>query len=176
MIGISTRAKRLAINALLATFSVWLALISHYMSVPFFPMLKLDISDFPIFTSAILFGTSDGIAILFVVSLVRTIFFSVAGWSGFFMRIVMIIAVTFLGIYNKKNKNFILYSAVAVILSTIVKIPVSYIFWTKFHFMPEEFIKSIMIPTIIPYNLIKNTINIFMSWIFTGKIKKIAKI
>ena len=170
-----SRTKKLAINALLASISVLLALTSHYLTVPFVPMFKIDISDVPIFMSAIIFGFYDSFIILFAVSFIRTIFFSVAGWTGFVMRMVNLIILIFLGIYHKKNKNFIFYSILATIFSVIIKIPVSYIFWTKFHFMPAEFIQSIMFPVIIPYNLIKNIIDILLARIFTKKLRIFLK-
>lgn len=176
MIG-SLRTKKLTINALLASISVWLALVSHYLAVPFMPsMLKIDISDVPVFISTMLFGFYDGALTLFVVSFIRTIFFSSAGWTGFIMRMISIVAILFLNIYHKKNKNLIFCYILAILLSVIVKIPVSYIFWTKFHFMPKEVIKSIMIPVIIPYNLIKNIINMLLAHIFTKKLKIFLKL
>lgn len=163
---------------MLASISIWLALISHYLAVPFLPMLKIDISDVPIFVSSIFFGFYDGALILFTVSLIRTIFFSMAGWTGFIMRMVSLVSILFLSIYHKKNKNFVFYSVLAILFSIIIKIPISYIFWTKFHFMPSEFIKSIMFSIIIPYNLIKSIINILIAWLFVKKINfnKIYKI
>jgi len=164
-----SNTKKIAINSVLASISIWLAFISHYLAIPFVPMLKIDISDAPIFVSSILFGFYDGALMLFVVSFIRTVFFSIAGWTGFIMRMVSLVSILFLGIYHKKNKNFIFYSVLAILLSVTIKIPVSYLFWTKIHFMPAEFIKSIMFSIIIPYNLIKNIVNILITWLFFKK-------
>ena len=173
-----SHTKKIAINAVLASVSIWLAFVSHYLAIPFVPMLKIDISDAPIFVSSMLFGFYDGALMLFVVSFIRTIFFSIAGWTGFVMRMVSLVSILFLGIYHKKNKNFIFYAFLAILFSVIIKIPVSYLFWTKIHFMPSEFIKSIMLPIIIPYNLIKNIINILITCFFIKKsnFNKIYKI
>ena len=59
----------------------------------------------------------------------------------------------------------------AILFSVIVKIPVSYIFWTKFHFMHPDFIKSIILPIVIPYNLIKNLVNVFLAYLFYKKME-----
>ncbi len=166
-----SRTERLAINALLAAVSFWLAFISHYFRVPFMPhMLTFDISDIPIFISTLTFGFWDGGLTLFVVSFIRAIFFSSAGWTGFVMRMINLVAVLFLGLYHKQKKNFIVYFVLAVLFSLVIKIPVNYFFWTKFHSISPEFIKSIMLPVVIPYNLIKNIVNILFAWILVKKL------
>ena len=70
-----SKTKRLVFNSLLSSFSLFLSIISHYFPVPFFDVLKLDLSDIPVFVSTLLFGTLDGISILFVVSFIKSFFF-----------------------------------------------------------------------------------------------------
>lgn len=171
-----SRAERLAINALLAAISFWLAFISHYFKIPFMPhMLTFDISDVPVFMSTLLFGFYDGALLLLTVSFIRAIFFSSAGWAGLVMRIANLVAILFLGIYLKKDKNFIFYFILAVFCSLIVKIFLNYIFWTKIYFMPEEYVKSIIIPFVVPYNIVKNTVNILLAWILVKKTRIFLK-
>lgn len=167
----NSKSNRIAVSSLLASFSLVLAIISHYLSVPMVPMLKVDISDFPIFLSTFLLGAPSGYIILFAVSFIRSLFFSSAGWTGFIMRMVSCIPIFFIGIYQKKGQKLFLLMICATIFSVFVKIPVSYIFWTKFHFMPPEFIKSIMFPIVIPYNLIKNLVNLLLAYLFYKKMK-----
>ena len=167
----NSKSNRIAISSLLASFSLVLAIISHYLSIPMVPMLKVDISDFPIFLSTFLLGAPSGYIILFAVSFIRSLFFSSAGWTGLIMRIVSCVSIFFIGIYQKSGKKLFLWMFCAILFSVIVKIPVSYIFWTKFHFMPPDFIKSIMLPIVIPYNLIKNLVNVFLAYLFYKKMK-----
>ena len=172
-----SRTERLAINALLAAVSFWLAFISHYFRVPFMPhMLTFDISDVPVFMSTLLFGFYDGALLLLTVSFIRAIFFSSAGWAGLIMRMANLVAILFLGIYFKRNKNFVFYLILAVFCSLIVKIPLNYIFWTKIYFMPKEYVKSIIIPFVVPYNIIKNLVNILLAWILVRKTRIFYKI
>ena len=171
-----SRAERLAIDALLSAISFWLAFISHYFKIPFMPyMLTFDISDVPVFMSALLFGFYDGALLLLTVSFIRAIFFSSAGWAGLIMRMANLIVILFLGIYFRKNKNFIFYLLLAVFCSLIVKINLNYMFWTKIYFMPKEYVKSIMIPFVLPYNIIKNLVNILLAFILVKKTKIFLK-
>ena len=132
---------------------------------------KLDFSDFPIFTSTLLLGSSYGYIILLVVSFIRSFSFSIAGWPGFFMRLTSAAPIFFLGVYCRKKKRLFLYSLLSIIFYIILKIPVSYIFWTKFNSMSPETMNSLIIPVIFPYNFIKISINIIISIMFFKKIK-----
>lgn len=166
------RTKKIAISSLLASLSLILAQISHYLKIiPGIPMITLDISDIPIFTSTLLFGSSSGYIILIVVSLLRAFLFSSAGIPGIIMRISVIsIPIFFLGMFYKSKKNFLLICILASILSTLIKLPINYFFWTKFFSMPNEWIKSILFPIVAPVNLVKIFINLQLSYILSEKI------
>lgn len=162
---------QLAINSLFASLSVILSIIGHYISFPVFGF-KLEFSDIPVFTSSLLFGPSTGYLILFISSFIRSLFFSVAGIPGFIMKMTSIIPVFFLGIYYRKKRWLILLCTLSLIISIVVKIPISYIFWTKFSSMSPEQIKKLLFPIIIPYNFIKLLVNLSISIILFRKIRK----
>lgn len=167
-----SKAKKLSVIAFFATISIWLAWISHYLSIPFVPMLKIDISNVPIFVATLLFGAPYGYIILLVVTTLRTLFFSVAGWPGFLMRMIDIIPIFFIGIYHNCNKNLVFLCIFALLFSIVVKIPVSYLFWTKFFSMSPDFINSIMFPIVVPYNIIKLLLNMILAFLSLNKVKK----
>lgn len=167
--------KKIAICSLFASFSLLLAFIGHYSIIPLFLGLKLDISDFPIFTSTLLFGPSYGYIILFVVTFIRSIFFSVAGFPGFMKRMTDIIPIFLLGLYNRKQKNILLYVVLSIVFSIIIKIPSSYMFWIYFNSMTFEQMNSLLFPVILPYNLIKISINVILSFLLYKKLKNIFK-
>ena len=152
--------KKIAINSLLTSLSLILAQISHHLKIiPGIPMITLDISDVPIFISVLLFGSSSGYIILIIVSFLRAFLFSSAGIPGIIMRIsVTSVSIFFLGIFCKSKKNFLLICIMASILSTLVKLPINYFFWTKFFSMPNEWIKSILFPIVAPVHLVKTSL------------------
>ena len=167
--------KKIALSGLFATFSLLFSFLGHYLVVPMFLGFKLDLSDFPIFTSTLLLGSSYGYIILLVVSFIRSFSFSIAGWPGFFMRMVSILPIFFLGLYRKHNKMLFLYSMLSVISYIILKIPISYIFWTKFNSISSSVMSSLIFPVVVPYNFIKILINIVISIAFYKKIKEKIK-
>jgi len=168
--------KRISANALLAAISLLLSIFARPIAVPFIPFLKIDFVDVPIFASTLLFGMSSGSVILFSVSFIKTLFFSIAGWTGFVMRMTSIVIVFFLGIYYKKQKYFLILCTISILISILIKSPISYIFWVYFHSTPAEIIKSRMLPIIIPLNVIKMIINITFASILTKRLKKILEL
>ncbi len=171
----NSNVKKIALCSLFASFSLLLAFIGHYSVIPLFLGLKLDISDFPIFTSTLLFGPSYGYLILLVVTFIRSIFFSVAGLPGFIKRMTDIIPIFFLGLYTKKQKNMFLYIFLSIVFSIIIKIPSSYIFWVYFNSMTFDQMNLLLFPVVLPYNLIKILINILLSILLYKKLKNIFK-
>ena len=169
----NTKTKKIAVNSLLASLSLILAQISHYLKIiPGIPMITLDFSDIPIFISTLLFGSSSGYIILIVISFLRAFLFSSAGIPGIIMRIsVSSIPIFFLGMFYKSKKNFLLICISACILSTLIKLLINYFFWTKFFSMPDEWVKSILFPIVAPANLLKMFINIQLSYIISKKMK-----
>ncbi|MDR2074257.1 MAG: ECF transporter S component [Oscillospiraceae bacterium] len=170
------RAQTISINSLLAAISLLLAMFGRVLAVPFVPFLKLDISDAPAFVAALLFGIPSGLTILVVVSFLRLLLFSIAGWPGFFIRMLSFITIIFLGIYRKKQKHIIFYVAMGTLIYILVKTPVSYMFWTLLHLMDPNALKRSIFTIIIPFNLIKNIINCVLATHFSKPIKKILKI
>lgn len=167
------KIKQISLNSLLGSFSLILAHISHHLKVvPGIPMITLDFSDVPIFVSTLLFNSSCGYIILILVSIIRSLLFSSAGWPGVIMRIsVTSVSIFFLSLYKKKEKFFWLFGFLASVFSTIVKLPVNYFFWTKFFSMSHQYVISILFSVVAPVNFVKMLINIEISYLLCKKIK-----
>jgi len=165
------RSKKIAINSLISSFSLILAIISRYLFIPFLPVLKIDLSDFPIFLSTFLFGFSSGSVILFVVSLIKCLFFSSTGWMGFIMKMISILSIAFIEIYHRKRENLLLLMICAIIFPIFVKIPINYVLWTKFYFKSADTFINFILPIVIPYNLTKNLVNLLLAYLFYKKMK-----
>ncbi|MDR1364362.1 MAG: ECF transporter S component [Oscillospiraceae bacterium] len=165
------KTQQIVINSLLASFSVFLAILCRAFTVSGIPFLKFDIADVPVFAATLVFGFPSGFAILFTASFVRALFFSTAGWTGFIMRITSVVVILFLEIYRKKRKFLILILIATIITYLIIKIPISYVFWTYFHGVSPVVLKSAILPIIIPFNLIKTLINILLALVFEKFLK-----
>ncbi|MDR1240425.1 MAG: ECF transporter S component [Oscillospiraceae bacterium] len=173
---IRTHTRQIATNSLLAAISLVLSVICRSLIFPIIPFLKLEISDAPIFAASLIFGIPSGLSILFVVSLLKTLFFSIAGWPGFVLRMLSAILILFLGIYKQKRKFLVLIIILAIITYIIIKTPFSYIFWVYLHGMSPESIKKAMLPIIIPFNIFKVIINISFALVIEKYLKKALEI
>ncbi|GMB10890.1 MAG: ECF transporter S component [Candidatus Improbicoccus devescovinae] len=180
-----SNCRQLAINAFLATISLIFILISRMQIIPFPFFLRLEFSDAPIFAATLIFGVQSGILILIAVCFIRSIFFSTIGYSGFIMRIISIIPIISLGIYNKISSKFyknlqkrylILCMLLGILWYIIIKIPISFLFWVYLHNFPSEFIKKIIPTIIIPVNIIKISFNYLLGIYIANLINKVSDI
>lgn len=164
--------KKIALSGMFATFSLLLSFIGHYLTIPMFLGFKLDLSDFPIFTSTLLFGPSYGYVTLITVDFIKTFCFSSAGWPGFFMRLTSVISVFFLGIYFKHKKKLCFYSILSIVILILIKVPMSCLFWIIFKSMPIDQLLPVIFSLILPYNLIKSVINTLISIYFYKNLRE----
>ena len=166
------KTKKITLISLLISFSLVLAHISHYLKVVPNVPITLDFSDIPIFISTLLFDSSYGYIILILVSIIRCLLFSYAGWPGVIIRVLTTsVAVLFLSLYKKSGKHFWMFSISASLLSTLIKLPLNYFFWINFFSMNYEYVNSILFSIIMPANIIKMIINISFAYLLCKKLK-----
>ncbi len=164
-------------NAMFIIMSLILALIFGKISI--FPFLKLDFSDIPVFLATLISGTSSGIIVLFIVSFLRSLMFSSAGWIGFLIRITTVIVIFGLGLFwHKKIKMIykILGISFFVILSLIFKLMLNYYFWVNFFGISPSVINSMLMAIILPYNLLRILISLIAAIFLEKPLKKLINL
>lgn len=168
-----SRSKIVAVNSFLGIISLMLAILGK-IPAPGVPFLGIEFIDAPVFISAMIFGVTQGISILVCVGFVKSLFFSVAGFSGFIMRLTSMALVFMLAGGNKfSKKKMMLRIFLGIIIFILIKMPISYFFWTRLHGMPPEMIKPIMLTIVAPVNILKAFLNVFVALKFRPKIEKI---
>lgn len=165
-------------SAIFSAVSIILAFIGSFSIFPVFPFLKADVSDMPVFLATLLFGIPSGTTILLTVSIIRALLFSSSGWIGFIIRITSIIVVVFLGISKKyENKLFkTLILALGIALCLILKLSLNYFFWINFFSISKKTISSLLFTIILPYNIIKVLISIFLAFMLRKYLDKYIKL
>ena len=161
-------------NAVFIIMSLILALFFGKISI--FPFLKLDFSDLPVFLATLISGASSGIIVLFVVSFLRSLMFSSAGWIGFLIRITTVIVVIGLDLFwHKKIKTLykVLGISFFVILCLSVKLVLNYYFWINFFGISPGVINGMLATIILPYNLLKTTLMLVVSILLEKPLKKL---
>lgn len=158
--SVRNSTNQLVKMALLAALSIFLVIYVHFPIFPAAPYLEYDPADVPILIGAFMFGPIAGLIITIVVALIQAITVSASsGWVGFVMHVLAsgTLAVVAGLIYKKYHtfKGGVIALIAGSIAMTLMMIPSNLFFTVKFWGVPIEAVKNMLIPIIIPFNLIK---------------------
>ncbi len=154
---------RLAQMAMLAAISVVLVMLVHFPLIPAASFLEYDMADVPILLGSMLYGTVPGLLILLVVSLVQAFLLGGNGWYGLVMHVaassVLVILVS--ALYRRKGKftHAILGMVLGTIGMALVMIPMNLWLTPLYMGAPREAVIDLLLPAILPFNLLKAGIN-----------------
>lgn len=160
-------AVRLAVLGMMAAISVVLVFL-HFPIFPAAPWLELDFADTPIIICSVLFGSLPALSVLFVASAIQAFMLGGSGLWGFIMHFVasgaMVLAVGLISRRSAKPRKLIPALVVGILAMTAIMIPMNYLITPLNSGMgytetAMELISSMMLPIIIPFNLIKATCN-----------------
>ena len=154
--------KKMAVMAMLAAVSVLLVLI--HIPFPPAPFLEYDPADIPILIGTFAYGPTAGIIITVVVSIIQG--FTLSASSGIIGIVMHILATGSFAlvaglIYQRKKtrKSAILALGLGVITMTVMMALMNLIFTPIFMGTPVETVAGVLLPIIIPFNLMKASIN-----------------
>lgn len=148
----------------LAAVSMILLLCVHFPIFPAAPFLEYDPADIPLIISAFLFGTTNALVLTFVVCILQGLTISSAsGIIGIMMHFFatgsLILVTGF--VYKKFSTNFgaLIGVTLGVVAMTTTMCLWNLIFTPIFMGTPVEAVVAMLVPIIIPFNLIKGGIN-----------------
>ena len=172
-----TNTRKLVTLGLFAAISVILVLIIHVPVFPVVPFLEYDPADVPILIATLMYGPCAGLIVTVVVSVLQGLTVSVG--SGVIGIIKHILAtgsyVIFGGIIYKKvqtKKGLTVAIAFGALTSTLFMILWNMWFTPLFMHAPTEVVMGMMIPFIIPFNLIKTFGNGIIAALIFAVLKK----
>ncbi len=162
--------KRITGMAVMSALSIILVSIP-FLRLQFFPaapFLEYDAADIPIMLATFIYGPVSGIIVTIIVSVIQGLAFSAGGIIGILMHIVS--TGTFVltgGVLFKYIKNSKLHKVASLVISIIVGIIGWVIAAISFNLLltpifmgiPIEGIINLLLPAILPFNLLKATIN-----------------
>ncbi len=167
--------------AMFAALSIVLLYAVRMPLIPAAPFLEYDMADVPVLLGTLMLGTGSGLLILLVACLIQAITVSAAsGWIGFMMHFIAsgVLIITADLIYKKLGKNtksLLIGLVCATAAMTVVMIPLNLIFTGIFTGAGVKAVVSMLIPAIIPFNLLKAGINCAITFIIFLPLKKILK-
>lgn len=153
-----------AIMAMLTALSVVLVCTVHIPLIPAAPFLEYDAADIPVLIGSLLLGPVSGIVILLAVCIIQAITVSASsGWIGFLMHFiassVLILIPSVIYKRKKTTSSLIIGLILGTVAMTAVMIPLNLVFTGIFLGAGTQAVIEMLIPAIIPFNLLKAGIN-----------------
>lgn len=167
--------------ALLSALSILLMIAIRFPVIPAAPFLEYEPGDVPALIGAFLYGPGAGLLITAAVSLFQATTVSAgSGWIGAIMHMIatgsMVLAA---GVIYKRMHTFkgaILSLIAGTVTMTFIMIPLNLYFTTKFLGVPIEMVKAMIIPIIVPFNLIKASANSVLTVLVYKSVAKVLRI
>lgn len=151
----------------LCAISVVLVFLIRIPLIPSVGFLQYDMADVPIIICSLLFGSVSGLIVLIITSFIQAFMLGGDGWVGlimhFFASGLWVLVTGIVYSKHKTIKNATIGMALGSIAMTAIMIPLNYIFTVNFYGIPVEVVSNLMLPGIIPFNLLKGLINSIIS-------------
>lgn len=174
--GLSS-AKSLTVIAMLCTLAYVIMVVGR---VPMVMFLKYDPKDVVIAIGALIWGPAYGIITSVVVSLVEMITVSNDGFIGLLMNILSTLAfvlpasIIYGRVHNMKGALIGLFTG--LIMMTAIMILWNYIITPYYMGIPRTEVVKLLVPAILPFNLIKGGLNLgFTLLLYKPLVKALRK-
>ena len=171
--------KQLVVMSMLIAISIVFVYLIHFPLFPAAAFLEYDPADIPILIGTIIYGPVAGLIITIVASFIQGMTVSAgSGIIGIVMHIVATgcCALTVGTIYNrsKTRKTAGIALAIGAVVMTVAMVIMNLILTPLFMGAPIETVMAMLVPIIIPFNLIKAGINCAFTFALYGIIGRIA--
>ncbi len=167
--------------AMLTAVSIVLLYLIRVPLIPSAPFLEYDMADVPVLIGSMLFGPAAGMLTLLAACLIQALTVSAAsGWIGFVMHFIASSALLLVAsIIYQKGKCSVKALAIGLVCGslamTVVMIPLNLIFTGIFLGAGTKAVASMLIPAIIPFNLLKAGINSLLTLVVFLPLKKVLQ-
>lgn len=159
----SYKLKKLATLAMLAAMAFVITFICRIPIIPSVPFLDLEFKSALILIGGFIYGPLAAFALSFIVCLLEMLTFSSTGVIGCIMNILATAAfVCPAALIYKKNKSLwaaVVGLIVGTMLMTAVMIIWNYLVTPLYMNVTRDFIKELLLPAFLPFNIIKGALN-----------------
>ena len=178
MNNVSTKTRNLAKLSILAAISIVLVALIHFPIIAAAPYLEYDPADIPIIIGTFALGPAAGLLLTVVAATIQGLTVSAAsGGYGILMHIIatgtyVVVAGNIYRIRkNKKTAAIAMLAGVAAM--TLIMIPANLIITPIFLTVSRDVVKSLLLPGIIPFNLIKAGVNSVITFLLYKRVSGI---
>jgi len=157
------RTKQLTTLAMLTAMAYMVGFFIRIRFMPGAPFLTYDPKDVFIIIGGFMFGPLAALTMSFVLALVEMVTVSVTGPIGALMNFLASATIACPAAYMYKRmrnlKGAIIGLVIGAIAATATMILWNYLITPVFMGVPREVVVGMLIPIILPFNLIKTTLN-----------------
>ena len=176
----SNKVIKTAIMAMLTALSVVSVYALRLPLIPAAPFLEYDAADIPVLIGSMLLGPVSGIVTLLAVCAIQALTVSASsGWIGFVMHFIAsgVLVLISSTVYKKKptSGGLVLGLVLGSLAMTAVMIPLNLVFTGIFLGAGTKAVAQMLIPAIIPFNLLKAGINSAVTFAVFTPISKLLK-
>jgi len=174
----SKNVRRLTTLSVLTGLSIVLMLLIRFPIFPAAPYLEYEPMDVPILIAGFAFGPLAGLAVTAVSSVIQgvTVSAAVGGWVGILMHFIATGTLVTVSSLIYKHKQTVTGAVIALVAGTIamsvIMIPANLIITPAFFGTPPEVVQSLLLPVLIPFNLIKAGINSAIAFVIYKPLRK----
>ena len=175
-----TSVRKMTTLAMLTALSIMLVYPVRFPLFPAAAWMEYDPADIPIFVGTFLFGPTAGLCLTLLVSVIQGMTVSAsAGPIGIIMHFLATGAFALLAgnIYrrNHTRKGAVIALACGVAAQTLMMVLCNLIFTPIFMGAPMEAVLEMMVPIIIPFNLLKAGINGVVTYVVYKPIGRLVR-
>lgn len=157
----------LAVMGMLAAVAVMLVIAIHFPIIPLVGFIEFDLADVPVLIGSFLYGPLPGLVILLVVSLIQAFLLGGNGWVGLVMHFVasgaMVMVASLIYRSRPSSKRLVVGLVCGALSMTLLMIPMNLTLTVHGFGVPFDVVVSLLVPGIIPANLIKAGVNCLLA-------------
>lgn len=173
------RTRMLTTLSVLTALSIVLMLFVRFPIFPSAAYLEYEPMDIPILIAGFAYGPLAGLLVTLVSCLIQglTVSSAVGGWVGILMHFIA--SGTFVTVASLiyRRKHSLLGAIIGLIVGALsmaaIMVPANLIITPAFYGTPIEVVKPMLLPIIIPFNLIKAGINAAVTFAIYKPLRRI---
>lgn len=166
---------------LLCALSIVLVYLVHFPIFPSASFLEYDMADVPILIGTFMFGPVSGLVLTAIVSVLQWLLISPqSGWVGavmhFFATGAFVLMAGLIYRHFHTRKGALLGLLLGSLMMTLMMVPLNMFFTVRFFGIPAKDVQAMLIPFIIPFNLIKAFANSGITFLLYKSIGAVLRI
>lgn len=166
--------------AMFCAISIILVYFIHFPIFPTVSFLEYDPADIMIFICTFLFGPLSGIITTVIVSILQWLLVSPgSGWIGCLMHIAatgsFVLVAGFIYKFKRTLKGAIIALFCGIVTMTAVMAIWNLIFTPIFMGVPIQAVLELMLPFIVPFNLVKASVNSILAFLLYKSVGNVIR-